>query len=211
MSKKKSWPSRENLLLKFNNKMDLPMSCLSSNTQHGAGTGATGQAQHSNINASSDGSNNNNTTTTVVTVVLVGEEAKLAYLIGQVRPPSATEAVRQRKRGERERAGEREREGEWERQREAQTESKSKSVDDGVDYGLFSNLFSYSPPFYFLEVATAASKLCGVIAMAAAAEQSSSRSQIYRLEWEQQRQLDGTGPDPRVGVHSATISTSRCL
>lgn len=156
-------------MLKFNNKMDLPMSCLSSNTQHGAGTGAgaTGQAQHSNINASSDGSNNNNTTTTVVTVVLVGEEAKLAYLIGQVRPPSATEAEEEGREGKSKEEREREGEGVRERQREAQTESKSKSVDDGVDYGLFSNLFSYSPPFYFLEVATAASKLCGVIAMAA--------------------------------------------
>lgn len=56
VEKKENWPSRENLLLKLNNKMDLPMSCLSSTTRN---TGQ-GQAQHSNINASSDGSNNNN-------------------------------------------------------------------------------------------------------------------------------------------------------
>lgn len=144
--------------------MDLPMSCLSSTTRN---TGQ-GQAQHSNINASSDGSNNNNNSGNCC-FGRRRSQTRLPYW-----PSPTTISGRGRdsegKGGGRE--GKREREGkveeeEGERQREAQSESKSKSVDDGVDYGLFSNLFSYSPPFYFLEVATAERKLCGVIAMAA--------------------------------------------
>lgn len=73
----------------------------------------------------------------VVTVVLVEEEAKPLTLLAK-----STTIIDKSSEQERERVGERERGSERGRGKEG-TVSESKSVDDGVDYGLFSNLFSY--------------------------------------------------------------------
>lgn len=191
--------------------MDLPMSCLSSNTQHGAG--ATGQAQHSNINASSDGSNNNTSNNS--------GNCCFGWRRSQTRLPYWPSPTTISDRGSK--AEEEGREGKSRRERKRRRVGKTEGGTDRVKvevrwwwrwlWLIFKSLFILSS-FLLLGSGHSSEQIMWSHRNGSRAEQSSngsSRSQIYRLEWEQQQQLDGTGPDPRVGVHSATISTSRCL